>query len=1504
MKVFTKLFFTLVLCVLGVMTVDAQDKVYATFESPTGITWDSEAKTFSWSSPYGNQLHNIGLPNGNLTSYEKLVIDCEILEGDGYRFMFYANSKGTTAGGVTIVTESGKKEYNLSDFSMDAAYLTDCQEICLSGYNGSGKVKVNEVYLVKSSDPLALPKENLSKAIAKAKLCTSIGKTAESFAALQTAITTAQAAYDATDATEESLTSAMKTLNNAVDALALADGYTNLSADMFKQYASLAEPGEGTAVAGAPCVLFTASGLPYGDGNVSELKWADLAGYDKLIVVVAGEVKPRFCMNRLEANGQQAETKADSKMLDINPNNEYTWSTEAYETIDGKTFTIDLKKIVDDYNFARLHCIKAQGYGTSVIVTDMLLYKEAAPAATEVTFDFAANKWEHALGSGSGETAEQGNITEPIVEEGVTLSFDQAGATTPARFWTGPQVRAYSNSVIALAAPEGKAITKVEFTANGSNFGLTANPEGLTEKVWEGNASSIKFVPTKTNQLTKIVVTIAAANEETVAPATIANTAETAYTVAKAIELIEAGKALSDVVFVKGIVSQVDKFDDTKKYITYWISDDGTTKQFECYQGKGIDGADFASIDDVKVGATVVVTGTMTKYQPKEGDPVYEFNAGNKLVTYVAPKEPAEFTYQKYIIANIASEKYWGVGNSWGTQASLVAHPEYVKLDPNEDGTYKMESQVNNGGTSYYFNGDYMDNGSPLALTIKRAGIYGYSDEEETQPVYAYTIANGDNYFGWDGTSTVLGKNLPADSENALWLIVSLDEAKAALRDATMDDPMDATLLIEDHDFGRNNRYVSKWTIEASNKNLSGGEANNGSIGNNCAESYHSEFTLIQVLADAPKGIYALTAQGFYRQDGTDNEHLPYFYANDEKQTFPVKTGTENSMGDAGTSFKNGLYTIDPIFVEVAEGGTLTIGAKLEGNTALWCIWDNFVLTYYGADATIDQVKNGAILAQLAELREKAQDLVGKAEIAAIDAALNAALTETENVSGTEAINAAIATLTAAIDKAEGSIAAKEVLPKMKAFTESTNLYTAEALETYYGQWAAKYEAGTLTKAEASALQDPNAITGWHAANTVDDLLMSVWDAEPMDWTTYHVNTWSTEGGNDGSNFIVPFIEYWIGDGDSLGEKTLTATMNNLEAGDYDVTAWVRVRIKNGAEAPAAGITLQANEGEAVNVADGTQIGDSQFYLKEVAAKGTVAADGVLTIKFIVAADNNISWLSFKNVQFEKKAVEVTHTWDFTKWSSETVANLKAEAAKVEVADMGDGKTNIVSENGAIWSDHEKAAQTDASKYNTTYAASKDNCFWLTDENGGELKANGVAIAELAGLEFIADYTKTRSLAIAVNYPKTSLGEYHGPAYLWFGGSKKDILTIKAVKAGTTIKMGVESHKSTDARGVQLFVGDVELKDAEGNAVAAPKTYVEQEWKVPGETGTVNVLVKNTNGCHIYFIDAEQDQEVLTGINAVKAGTENGAIYNLNGQKVQKAQKGLYIIGGRKVVIK
>ncbi|MBP3214287.1 MAG: hypothetical protein J6M19_05570 [Bacteroidaceae bacterium] len=140
-----------------------------------------------------------------------------------------------------------------------------------------------------------------------------------------------------------------------------------------------------------------------------------------------------------------------------------------------------------------------------------------------------------------------------------------------------------------------------------------------------------------------------------------------------------------------------------------------------------------------------------------------------------------------------------------------------------------------------------------------------------------------------------------------------------------------------------------------------------------------------------------------------------------------------------------------------------------------------------------------------------------------------------------------------------------------------------------------------------------------------------------------YINTWSVEGDNDGTGFKVPFFEYWIEDTKSLGENTLTATLENVAPGSYEVSAWVRVRAKNGVAATdATGITLSANDGEAVDVTEGEAVGTSQFNIGKYTASATVGDDGILKIKFNVAADNNISWLSFKDVKYAAVAEPAT----------------------------------------------------------------------------------------------------------------------------------------------------------------------------------------------------------------------------------------------------------------------
>ena len=110
----------------------------------------------------------------------------------------------------------------------------------------------------------------------------------------------------------------------------------------------------------------------------------------------------------------------------------------------------------------------------------------------------------------------------------------------------------------------------------------------------------------------------------------ITNTAETAYTIAKARELIDADKGLSESVYVKGTVSQAsESLHDTYGSLSYYISDDGTTgNELQVYGGLSFEGKKFTSVDDIKVGDVVVVYGKLKKYNT-----TYELDKNNILIS-------------------------------------------------------------------------------------------------------------------------------------------------------------------------------------------------------------------------------------------------------------------------------------------------------------------------------------------------------------------------------------------------------------------------------------------------------------------------------------------------------------------------------------------------------------------------------------------------------------------------------------------------------------------------------------------------------------------------------------------------------------------------------------------------------------------------------------------------------------------------------------------------------
>ena len=136
------------------------------------------------------------------------------------------------------------------------------------------------------------------------------------------------------------------------------------------------------------------------------------------------------------------------------------------------------------------------------------------------------------------------------------------------------------------------------------------------------------------------------------------------YTVAEARSAIDAGNHLQEN-YVSGKVSQVDSYNSTYHSVTYWISDDGTTtNQLEAYSGKGLNKANFSSKDDVEVGASVVICGTLTLYNS-----TYEFGSNNYQVSYTAP---ASLTLSSIEISGTLTTDSYATDEAWSPDGLIV----------------------------------------------------------------------------------------------------------------------------------------------------------------------------------------------------------------------------------------------------------------------------------------------------------------------------------------------------------------------------------------------------------------------------------------------------------------------------------------------------------------------------------------------------------------------------------------------------------------------------------------------------------------------------------------------------------------------------------------------------------------------------------------------------------------------------------------------------------------
>ena len=115
-------------------------------------------------------------------------------------------------------------------------------------------------------------------------------------------------------------------------------------------------------------------------------------------------------------------------------------------------------------------------------------------------------------------------------------------------------------------------------------------------------------------------------------PATGKGSLSDPYNVAEAIAAIKAGTAPTTQVYLTGIISDVAFYNDQYKSITYYISDDGKGMDMQVYSGKGLNGADFASKEDLKVGQKVTILGKIMKFVDKNNKEIMEVDKTSSIV--------------------------------------------------------------------------------------------------------------------------------------------------------------------------------------------------------------------------------------------------------------------------------------------------------------------------------------------------------------------------------------------------------------------------------------------------------------------------------------------------------------------------------------------------------------------------------------------------------------------------------------------------------------------------------------------------------------------------------------------------------------------------------------------------------------------------------------------------------------------------------------------------------
>lgn len=117
-------------------------------------------------------------------------------------------------------------------------------------------------------------------------------------------------------------------------------------------------------------VIGESTGQPYGDPSVNS--WADLSGFDQLVITYS-DGQPRVLINRDQDEGQFNTNESDSHLIEY-PRGASAWAGKYFTDKDG-VLTVDLKQILNDKGFVHLHAIKGAN-SANVTVESMVVVRK------------------------------------------------------------------------------------------------------------------------------------------------------------------------------------------------------------------------------------------------------------------------------------------------------------------------------------------------------------------------------------------------------------------------------------------------------------------------------------------------------------------------------------------------------------------------------------------------------------------------------------------------------------------------------------------------------------------------------------------------------------------------------------------------------------------------------------------------------------------------------------------------------------------------------------------------------------------------------------------------------------------------------------------------------------------------------------------------------------------------------------------------------------------------